>query len=137
VIHFDYFTTKCSRNKYVRHNIKDKVYNVHVINQHITIIISKVVKENIKNWYPVRCSVTYSRGLTPKKGNPLSIVLVRPVLYEQTFFKAFSLNTSRVFLFTSPLKYENPSHFLSITHQWSTQTHYEKMNYNSTKTNQL
>lgn len=57
-----------------------------------------------------------SGRLPLKEGNPLSMVSVLLVIYEQTLFKAFSPNTTHDFLFRSPPKYENPSHFLSITH---------------------
>lgn len=53
-------------------------------------------------------------GFQSKKGNPFSI-LIQSVLDEQLLFSLPFLNTTCVFLFKSPPKYENPSHFLSTT----------------------
>lgn len=47
----------------------------------------------------------------PKKVNPLLIVLIQIVLDEQSSFNVCLPNTTGVFIFKTPSKYENPNTF--------------------------
>lgn len=58
---------------------------------------------------------THYKGFQPKKGNSLSIKLIQSVLDKQLLFNVTLLNSTSVFLFRTPPKYDNLSHFVSIT----------------------